>query len=255
MSSPAPSSLFPLLEVSHLTKTYGSFRAVDDVSFSAQEGEILGLLGPNGAGKSTTILTILGLISPCSGSVRIFGKSLERNREEILGRTNFCGPAMPFPGRLTVFENLMIFARLYGVRRPAVKIAELLRLFQLESMKDMPVLFLSSGQSTLVGLCKALLNDPKLLLLDEPMGNLSPNVADHVKQVLLDFRQKHGATIIYTSHNMFEVEEMCTRVIFLAQGRIVLEGTPLDVTRSVLKDDRPKPALREVFIEIARATS
>jgi ABC-2 type transport system ATP-binding protein len=243
------------LEVSQLTKTYRAFRAVDDVSFTAQEGEIVGLLGPNGAGKSTTILMILGLISPCAGTVRIFGKSLEKHREEILSRTNFCGPAMPFPGRLTVFENLMIFARLYGVRRPAARVGEVLRLFQMESMRDTPVVFLSTGQSTLVGLCKALLNEPRLLLLDEPMAALSPNVADDAKRVLVDFQRQHGTTIIYTSHNMFEAEELCSRVIFLVQGRVYLEGTPLDVTRTVLSSERPKPALREVFLEIARKTS
>jgi ABC-2 type transport system ATP-binding protein len=244
----------PILEVSHLGKTYGAFRAVDDVSFDVREGEIVGLLGPNGAGKSTTILMILGLIAPCSGAVRIFGKDFDRHREEILSRTNFCGPAMLFPGRLTVFENLMIFARLYDVRRPAEKIETLLRLFQIEEFRDTPVVFLSSGQTTLVGLCKALLNDPKLLLLDEPMANLSPNVADHVKQTLMEVQQRLGTAIVYTSHNMFDVEEVCARVIFLAHGRVVLEGTPLAVTRHVLDDERSQPALREVFLKIARST-
>src|SRR5271156_5902455 len=136
MSFPAPLSTDPVVEVRNLTKSFGSFRAVHDVSFTLHEGEIVGLLGANGAGKSTTILMLLGLISPDSGSVRIFGQTLERHRGEILERTNFCAPFLTFPGRLTVFENLMVFARLYGLRHPGVKIMELLRLFKIENLRD-----------------------------------------------------------------------------------------------------------------------
>jgi len=250
MSLPAHRSTAPVVEVSNLTKSFGSFRAVYDVSFTLHEGEIVGLLGANGAGKSTTILMLLGLISPDSGSVRIFGQTLERHRGEILERTNFCAPFLTFPGRLTVFENLMVFARLYGVRRPAVKIMELLRLFKIESLKDRPVLLLSSGQGTRVGLCKAFLNDPRVLLLDETVSHLDPHLSDIVKDALLDLRQRCGTTILYTSHNMAEVELMCVRVICLSRGEIIFQGTPLEVTRTVLQEERSQPALKEVFLRI-----
>ena len=240
----------PVLEVEQLTKSYGSFCAVDHVSFSLHEGEVVGLLGANGAGKSTTILLLLGLISPDFGSVRFFGQDLMRSREAILSRVNFCASFLTFPGRLTVFENLMIFARLYGIPRPAIKVTELLRLFAIEDLKDMPVVLLSSGQSTRVGLCKAFLNDPKVLLLDETVSFLDPNVSDLVKNAFLKLREEHHTAILYTSHNMAEVEEACSRVIFLSHGRIISQGTPLEVTRSVLKEERSKPALREAFLRL-----
>lgn len=239
-----------IVEVDKLTKSYGSFRAVHDVSFGLEEGEIVGLLGPNGAGKSTTILMMLGLISPSSGSVRIFGRDMERHREEILGRMNFCAPYLAFPGRLTVMENLMVFARLYDVRHPRPKILDLLRLFEIESLKDKPLLLLSSGESTRVGLCKAFLNDPKLLLLDEPTAYLDPQVARLVKRVLLELQQRYATAILYTSHNMAEVEAMCGRIIFLSHGKVLVQGTPLEITRTVLKEERLEPALEEVFLRV-----
>jgi ABC-2 type transport system ATP-binding protein len=248
-ASPAP----PVAEVRHLNKTYGTFCAVRDVSFSLGQGEIVGMLGANGAGKSTTLLMMLGLISPTSGTVRIFGKSLEHDRGAILDRMNFSAPYLTFPGRLTVFENLMVFARLYGIARPAQKIVELLTLFEIERLKDKPVLLLSSGQNTRVGLCKAFLNDPKLLLLDEPTAYLDPHVSRLVKKALRDLRDRCGTTMLYTTHNMAEVEEMCQRVIFLARGEVIMDGTPLELTRTVLKDSRPKAALEEVFLRVTEA--
>jgi len=214
------------------------------------EGETVGLLGANGAGKSTTILMLLGLISPDSGSVQVFGRTLERDREEILGQMNFCAPFLTFPGRLTVFENLMVFARLYGIRHPGVKIMELLRLFKIETLRDKQVLLLSSGQSTRVGLCKAFLNDPKVLLLDEIVSFLDPHVSDLVREALLELRHRCGTTILYTTHNMTEVEEMCTRIVFLSHGEVILQGTPLEITRAVLKEERSQPALKEVFLRV-----
>jgi ABC-2 type transport system ATP-binding protein len=245
----------PVVAVSHLTKSFGAARVVRDVSFELAQGEIVGLLGSNGAGKSTTLLLMLGLIAPTSGSVRIFDRDLEQNREEILGRANFCAPYLTLPARLTVFENLMVFARLYGLRRPAEKIMELLRLFEIDALKDTLVLLLSSGQNTRVGLCKAFLNDPSLLLLDEPTAYLDPHVANLVKKALLDLRQRCGTTIFYTTHNMAEVEEMCARVIFLSRGELILQGTPLEITRTVLKEDRAVPSLREVFLHLTRSAS
>ena len=243
------------LEAEHLTKLFGTFKAVEDVSFSVGEGEIVGLLGPNGAGKTTTIQMLLGLISPSSGSVRVFGKRFEKNREEILEKMNFTAPYLLFPMRLTVFENLMVFARLYGLRNCASKIAELLDLFGIGKLKDKPISRLSSGENTRVGLCKAFMNEPRVLLLDEPTAYLDPEVATRVKQVLLDLRERYGTTILYTSHNMAEIEEMCGRIVFLSGGRVIASGSPIEVTQAILEEDRNEPALQEVFLRVARKHS
>jgi ABC-2 type transport system ATP-binding protein len=244
-----------LLEVQHLTKIYGHFKAVDDVSFSVRTGEIVGLLGPSGAGKTTTIHMILGLISPSAGRVSIFGKRFEENREEILEKVSFTAPYVQFPIRLTVFENLMVFARLYNIRDPSSKILELLRMFAIEDLKGKPVSRLSSGENTRVGLCKAFMNDPKLMLMDEPTAYLDPQLSIEVKKNLLEMQRKYGTTIIYSSHNMAEVEEMCSRIIFLNRGRILATGTPIEVTQTILKENRSEPALREVFLHVARRRS
>ncbi len=245
-----------LIEIDHLTKRFGKgpaqFIAVDDVSFEVRPGEIVGLLGPNGAGKTTTIHMILGLISPTSGQVRIFGKPFDTHRQEILELMNFTSPYVAFPVRLTVFENLMVFARMYDIREPRAKIADLAKLFGIEAMLRKPVSRLSSGETTRVGLCKAFMNDPKLLLLDEPTAYLDPQIAGHVKQILLDMQRERGTTILYTSHNMAEVEKMCSRIIFLSRGRVLASGTPIEVTQTILKEDRDEPALEEVFLHVAQ---
>jgi ABC-2 type transport system ATP-binding protein len=241
-----------LIEIAHLSKTFGAVRAVDDVSFCVAKGEIVGLLGPNGAGKTTTIHMILGLISPGSGEVRIFGRRFRDCREEILQRMNFTSPYVAFPMRLTVLENLMVFARLYGVPRPHARIAELLAMFAIEKLSSRPVSGLSSGETTRVGLCKALMNDPELLLLDEPTAYLDPEVADKVKTILLKMQRERSATILYTSHNMAEVEKMCGRIVFLNHGRVIADGSPIEVTNAVLKEERNEPSLEEVFLQVAR---
>ena len=241
-----------LVEIDHLTKSFGKFIAIDDVSFEVRPGEIVGLLGPNGAGKTTTIHMILGLISPTSGEVRIFGKRFEEHRQEILEQMNFTSPYVAFPVRLTVFENLMVFARMYNVRDPRAKIAELTKLFGIEGLVNKPVSRLSSGETTRVGLCKAFMNDPKLLLLDEPTAYLDPQIAAQVKQILLDMQRERGTTILYTSHNMAEVEKMCSRIIFLSRGRVIASGSPIEVTQTILKEDRDEPALEEVFLHVAQ---
>ncbi|HTD15701.1 MAG TPA: ABC transporter ATP-binding protein [Chthoniobacterales bacterium] len=241
-----------LVEVQHLTKLFGNFKAVDDVSFFVRASEIVGLLGPSGAGKTTTIHMMLGLISPTAGSVRIFGKRLEENREQILQKVSFTAPYVLFPTRLTVFENLLVFARLYRVNHPSSKIRELLRMFAIEHLKNKPVSRLSSGENTRVGLCKAFMSDPKLLLMDEPTAYLDPQLALHVKEILLNMQYRSGTTILYTSHNMAEVEEMCSRIIFLNRGRVLATGTPIEVTQTILKENRTEPALREVFLHLAR---
>jgi ABC-2 type transport system ATP-binding protein len=194
---------------------------------------------------------MLGLISPNAGTVRLFGKSLDADREQILQRLNFTSPYMAFPARLTVLENLMVFARIYNVRAPARKIIELLQRFGIERLKNKPISRLSSGETTRVGLCKAFLNNPELLLLDEPTAYLDFQAARQVRDVLLDLQRSRGTTILYTSHNMHEVQRMCNRVIFLSQGRVIATGTPIEITCKILKEDRDSPALDEVFIRIA----
>jgi ABC-2 type transport system ATP-binding protein len=240
-----------LVTVEHLTKTYGKFTAVDDVSFVVNAGEIAGLVGPNGAGKTTIIHMMLGLISPNAGNIHLFGKSLDADREQILQKLNFTSPYMAFPVRLTVLENLTVFAGIYNVRDPAVKIKELLERFGIGRLAKKPISRLSSGEITRVGLCKAFLNDPELLLLDEPTAYLDPQAAVQVREVLLDLQKSRGTTILYTSHNMHEVERMCDRIIFLNHGGIIATGTPIEVTRTILNEERSSPALAEVFIRIA----
>jgi len=240
-----------LVTVERLTKTYGNFKAVDEVSFVVQAGEIAGLVGPNGAGKTTIIHVMLGLISPNAGTVHLFGTSLDTNREQILQRLNFTSPYMAFPARLTVLENLTVFARIYNVRDPLTKIVELLERFGIGHLKNTPISRLSSGETTHVGLCKAFLNNPELLLLDEPTAYLDLQAALQVRDVLLDLQRSYGTTILYTSHNMLEVQRICNRIIFLSHGRVIASGTPIEVTRDVLKEERDAPALDEVFIRIA----
>jgi len=234
-----------------LTKTYGKFTAVHNVSFVVHAGEIVGLVGPNGAGKTTIIHMMLGLISPNAGSVRLFGKNLEADREQILQRLNFTSPYMAFPVRLTVTENLRVFAGIYNVRDRDLKINELLEKFGIGGLKKKPMSRLSSGEITRVGLCKAFLNNPELLLLDEPTAYLDPQAAVQVREVLLDLQKTRGMTILYTSHNMHEVERMCDRILFLSKGSIIATGTPIEVTREILNEDRNAPALGEVFLRIA----
>jgi ABC-2 type transport system ATP-binding protein len=244
-----------LVTVERVTKTYGNFKALDEVSFVVQAGEIAGLVGPNGAGKTTMIHVMLGLISPSAGAVRLFGTSLETNREQILQRLNFTSPYMAFPARLTVLENLTVFARIYNVREPLEKIIELLKRFGIAHLKNTPISRLSSGETTRVGLCKAFLNNPELLLLDEPTAYLDLQAALQVRDVLLDLQGTYGTTILYTSHNMLEVQRMCDRIIFLSQGRVIAAGTPIEVTREILKENGDAPALDEVFIRIAERSA
>jgi ABC-2 type transport system ATP-binding protein len=240
-----------LLEIEHLTKTFGAFTAVDDVSFSIRRGETLGLLGPNGAGKSTTIHMMLGLVSPTSGEIRVFGKSLREHRRHILEKMNVSSPYVAFPNRLTVLENLMVFARLYNIRNPRAKVAEMLRRFEIEHLRDKPVSRLSSGENTCAILCKAFLNDPELLLLDEPTAFLDPRMARRVKRVLREMKERRGTTILYTSHNMADVEEVCSRIVFLSRGRVIAAGSAVEVTQTILREDRSEPALEEVFLRVS----
>jgi ABC-2 type transport system ATP-binding protein len=236
-----------VLEVEHLTKRFDGVTAVDDVSFSARRGEILGLLGPNGAGKTTTIQLLLGLTAPTSGHVRIFGLELPSHRRAILQRVNFSSAYISLPYNLSVRENLEVFGRLYGVKDRAGRIARLLEMFEIPDVANTVTGKLSSGQVTRVNLCKAFLNDPEILFLDEPTASLDPDIAEKVRSALKRVQRERGVTILYTSHNMREIELVCDRVIFLSRGRVVAEGTPREILERADAE-----SLEKVFITIAR---
>lgn len=236
-----------IIQIRNLSKTFNKVPAVKGISFDVYEGEICGLLGPNGAGKTTTIQMILDLITPTSGTVKIFGKEMKGNREEILGAMNFSSPYVALPSNLKVVENLKTFARLYGVKDIKAKITELADFFDIKDFLDKMTSQLSTGQLTRLNLTKALLNDPKLLLLDEPTSSLDPDIADRTRQMLLKIRKERNVTMLYTSHNMAEVEEICDRVIFINHGEIKDEGTPAELVAKYGKTD-----LNDVFLHIAR---
>jgi ABC-2 type transport system ATP-binding protein len=240
-----------LVEVTHLVKRFRDVTVVDGVSFSIADGEILGLLGPNGAGKSTTLQMVMGLIRPTSGEIRIFGLSFTRHRGEILRRTNIASPYLSLPARLTVYENLDIYARLYGVTHRAEKIAELLQRFEIEQLRDELVGRLSSGESARASLVRALLNGPKLLLLDEPAAFLDPHAAARMRETIIAVQRDSGMAVLYTSHNMAEVEQVCSRIVFLHRGRVIAAGSPIEVSRSILRTNVNGPALQEVYQHVA----
>ncbi|MAF12007.1 ABC transporter ATP-binding protein [Candidatus Poribacteria bacterium] len=237
----------PAISVELLTKRFGDLTAVNGVSFSASKGEILGLLGPNGAGKTTTIQLMLGLTTPTYGDITILGQDLRRHRRDILKRVNFASAYISLPSNLTVEENLTVFSRLYGIRNGRRRIGELLEQFEISHTLKQVTGALSSGQITRLNLCKAFLNDPDALFLDEPTASLDPDIADKVRTALGEIQRERGVTMIYTSHNMQEVETMCDRVIFLSRGNIVAQGTPAEVLKSARSE-----SMEEVFIAIAR---
>ncbi|HUJ10543.1 MAG TPA: ABC transporter ATP-binding protein [Verrucomicrobiae bacterium] len=236
-----------IVEVQHLRKEFDGTVAVADVSFVVERGEIVGVLGPNGAGKTTTIQVLLGLTTATAGTVRVFGRDLMKHRVEILQRSNFSSAYTGLPSNLKVRENLLIFSKIYGVKGHREKIDQVLDLFEIKHLRDKITGHLSSGESTRVNLCKALLNDPELLMLDEPTASLDPDIADKVRKLLRRIQREKGMTMIYTSHNMRDVEEVCDRVLFLHKGRIIAEGTPQQVTHKF----RQK-SLEDVFIRVAR---
>ncbi|MCL4360519.1 ABC transporter ATP-binding protein [Patescibacteria group bacterium] len=225
-----------LLDVRQLTKRFGSpaagFLAVDNISFGVREGEIVGLLGPNGAGKSTTIFMLLDLISPTSGEIRIFGGDYRHNRDAILQKLNYSSTYVEMAPRLSVYENLLVMARLYQVPDEKKEISTYVDKFGVREFLGAQFHTLSAGQKTRVVLCKAFLNHPALLLLDEPTASLDPDVALLVRQEILESRTR-GMTVLITSHNMAEVEEVCDRVLFINHGKIVSEDTPVELARKV----------------------
>lgn len=237
----------PVLRVTNLTKVFDGVRAVDGISFEVARGEIVGVLGPNGAGKTTTIAMILGLLTPTAGTIQVLGMSMPRERQRILARVNFSSPYVAMPYNLTVLENLFVFAHLYEVDTPAQKIRELLELFHLSGLAHQLTGRLSSGEATRLGLVKALLNDPEILFLDEPTASLDPEVAARVRDTLRRIQRERGITMVFTSHNMREVEVLCDRVLFLSRGRAVVEGTPEEVRARA----RAR-SLEDAFIVIAR---
>jgi len=238
-----------VIEVENLVKSFGSVRAVDGLYFAVEEGTITGLLGPNGAGKTTTIQMLLDLITPTSGTIRIFGKEYKTAREDILQSINFSSPYVSLPGNLTVYENLLTFGRLYGVKELRKKIDELVDFFEIRDFLKKMTYNLSTGQLTRLNLTKALLNDPKLLLLDEPTASLDPDIADRTRQLLMRIQKERGVTILYTSHNMEEVEEICDKVIFIQHGKFKDEGVPAELVKKYGHKD-----LNDVFLHIARTT-
>jgi ABC-2 type transport system ATP-binding protein len=239
------------VEVRHLAKRFPGAVALEDVSFEARPGEVLGLLGPNGAGKTTTLHVLLGLVAPSAGSVRLFGLDPHARKREALRRVAFASPEALMDWRLSVRENLGVYARLHGAPRGALERA--LERFELRDLAGQRFGELSLGQQTRAGLARALLHDPALLILDEPTSSLDPDVADRTRRQLLELRAERGLSLLYTSHNMQEVESMCDRVVFLHRGRVVAEGTPLEISRRVLASEAlDAAALHEVFLKIAR---
>lgn len=221
--------------------------AVADLSFRVHRGEVVGLLGANGAGKTTAMHIILGLVTPTAGCVRIFGMDPVKAREAILRRCNFASAYTGLPGNLLVWQNLMVFGKLYGVKDLRNRIGELLEMFEIGHLRDRLTSHLSAGEATRLHLCKALLNEPGLLMLDEPTASLDPDIADKVRKILRRIQRERGIAILYTSHNMRDIEEVCDRVIFMHKGKVVTEGTPAEVVSGFREN-----SMENVFIRIVR---
>jgi len=222
-----------VLQVKNLVKKFGSFTAVDNISFELKEGEVLGLLGPNGAGKTTTIDMLLGLTTSTSGIIKYFDLPFEENKIKILKKINFSASYINMPWTLKVIENLYTFARLYEVENYKEKVKKLMDEFQLTELKDKLVNDLSSGQQTKLYLCKAFINSPKLLLLDEPTAFLDPDIADIIRKIILNRVKNENTSILFTFHNMTEITELCDRVIFLSHGKIIAEDTPEELAQKI----------------------
>jgi ABC-2 type transport system ATP-binding protein len=246
----APNSLSsenPVLRVENLRKHYGLVHAVKDISFHVCPGEIVGLLGVNGAGKTTTISMILGVLEPTAGSIHIGSVDLLRHRSRALSSTSFAAVYAALPGNLTVYENLRVFALLYGVRDFPARLQSVLDAFDLHKFRNTKCGILSSGEQTRVGLAKAMLNRPRVLLLDEPTASIDPASARDIRSTICSFAASTQTGVLWTSHNMYEVEEVCSRVLFLSHGEIILSGDP-----RILPAQYGKSTLEELFISVAR---
>ena len=236
-----------ILRAENLQKVYGGRAAVDSISFSVNEGEIVGLLGPNGAGKTTTINMILGVLAPDSGTIRIGGIELAKHRSEALARTNFAAVYAQLPGNLTVAQNLRVFGMLYQTPDLERHIDTAIAEFDLQRLRNTRCGVLSSGEQTRVSLAKAMLNDPALLLLDEPTASLDPSTARDVRAHIQAFAARGRGGVLWTSHNMMEVETVCDRVLFLSRGKILLEGDPKS-----LAGLHGHASLEDLFVAVAR---
>jgi ABC-2 type transport system ATP-binding protein len=222
-----------VLSVDILKKDYDRFRALNGVTFEVKKGSVVGFLGPNGAGKTTTIQILLGITLPTSGEIRYFGKDFAKHREAILRRINFASAFNTQLGRISVMENLMVFAHLYEVKKPRLKIEGLLDDFDAQDLKDVIYQNLSSGQKTRINIIKSLLNDPEIILMDEPTASLDPDIADKTLSHIEKLKHEHGLTILYTSHNMNEITRICDDVIFLDKGTIIAQDTPKNLTKRI----------------------
>jgi ABC-2 type transport system ATP-binding protein len=238
-----------VIEVRNIRKEFSGTVAVKDVSFAVNRGEIVGLLGPNGAGKTTTIHMMLGLTRPSSGHVKFFGKELESNRVEILQRCNFASAYAYLPWNLKVWENLFVFSEIYGIANRKKKIDDLLDLFEIAHLRHHITGTLSAGEQTRLNLCKALLNDPEVLLLDEPTASLDPDLADRVRTILQTLQRERSITVLNTSHNMLDVSQLCDRILFMQHGSILAEGKAHE-----LMERFGATNLEDVFITIARSS-
>jgi len=236
-----------ILRVKNLTKLYNSFTAVNGISFEIGEGEVVSLLGPNGAGKTTTIQMLLTLVAPTRGDIEIFGKNLEDHREELLSITNFTAPYSLLPYNLTPKEGLTVFSLLYGVRDYKERVKFLLDEFDLAGLVNKKIGQLSSGEQMRLGIAKAFVNNPKLLLLDEPTASVDPPVARELRAKILKLMQESGGAVLWTSHNMREVETVSDRIIFLSRGQIVADDTPQNLKKRFGQED-----LEEIFVTISK---
>jgi len=240
----------PAIVVRDLRKRYAQVEAVRGISFTVQRGTTTALLGGNGAGKTTTLSMLLGVLTPTAGSIQVLGEDMTRHRYRVLPRLNFTSPYVDLPKRLTVRENLRVFADLYGLRRPDERLAELAEEFDLHGLMKRPYGELSAGQRTRVSLAKALLNRPEVLLLDEPTASLDPDVGDRMRSYLEQYQRASGCTLLLASHNMGEVERMCREVIMLRAGVVVDRGSP-----RALVERYGRESMEEVFLDVARGTS
>jgi len=236
-----------VLKISGLKKSYGALNAVNDISLVIRRGEIVGLLGPNGAGKTTTINMILGILEPSGGSIEILCQAIGANEHSANSQTNFAAVYAHLPSNLTVRQNLYVFGQLYSVKNLKQRIDVLLRDFALEKFAKTRVGLLSSGEASRLNIAKAVINEPCLLLLDEPTASLDPSIAQTIRQKIKDYAKATGAAVLWTSHNMAEITEVCQRVMFMSHGKILLSGDP-----RTLPAQHGKKDLEELFIAVAR---
>ena len=236
-----------ILEVRDLHRTFGKQVAIDNLTFLLQRGEVLGLLGANGAGKTTAMGSILGMIKPTSGSIRVFGMDPYHDRIAVLRRLNSSSAYSDLPANLLVWQNLYVFAQIYRVKNAKRRIEELMEMFEISHLRKRVTGHLSAGESTRVHLCKALINEPELLLLDEPTASLDPDIADKVRKIIRRVQREKNIGILYTSHNMRDIEEVCDRVVFMHRSKVVAEGT----TEEIVKRFKEKN-MEDVFIRIVR---